>query len=135
VAWSGKKEKENMSMEEKQGVVIIATHGGEDPERATIPFVMGNASIAMDEKATIVLQGTGVFLAKKGYVEHVHAGGFDPLKKLMNDFLELGGQIFVCSPCINERNIAETDLIEKSKVIAGGTVINECCDAKAVLSY
>jgi predicted peroxiredoxin len=135
VAWSGKKEKENLSMEEKQGVVIIATHGGEDPERATFPFAMGNASLAMDEKATIVLQGAAVFLAKKGYVEHVHASGFDPLKKLMNDFLDLGGQILVCSPCINERNIAETDLIEKSKVIAGGTVINECCDAKAVLSY
>ena len=30
-------------MEEKR-IVIIATHAGEDPERATFPFVMGNAS-------------------------------------------------------------------------------------------
>ena len=30
-------------MEEKQGVVIIATHVGEDPERAPFPFVMGSA--------------------------------------------------------------------------------------------
>ncbi|MGB9615966.1 MAG: hypothetical protein ACP5M0_10250 [Desulfomonilaceae bacterium] len=30
-------------MQEKEGVVIIATHGGEDPERATFPFAMGNA--------------------------------------------------------------------------------------------
>ena len=122
-------------MEEKQGVVIIATHGGEDPERATFPFAMGNASIAMDEEATIVLQGSAVFLAMKGYVEHVHASGFDPLKKLMDGFLELGGKILVCAPCIKERNIEEADLIENVKVIAGGTVINECCNAKAVLSY
>jgi uncharacterized protein len=122
-------------MEEKQGVVIIATHAGEDPERATFPFAMGGASFAMDENATIVLQGSGVFLAKKGYAEHVHASGFDPLKKLMDNFLELGGKIFVCAPCIKERHIEEADLIEKAQIIAGGTVINECCNAKAVLSY
>lgn len=121
-------------MEEKR-IVIIATHAGEDPERATFPFVMGNASYAMDEEATIVLQGSGVFLAKEGYAEHVHASGFDPLKKLINDFIELGGKIYVCAPCIKERNIGEADLIDTAQVIAGGTVINECCNAKAVLSY
>jgi uncharacterized protein len=121
-------------MDEKR-MVIIATHAGEDPERATFPFAMGNAAFAMDEEATIVLQGSGVFLAKKGYVEHVHASGFDPLKKLMDDFLELGGKILVCAPCIKERHIEEGDLIEKAQVIAAGTVINECCNAKAVLSY
>ncbi len=122
-------------MQEKEGVVIIATHGGEDPERATFPFAMGNAAIAMDEKATIVLQGSAVFLAYKGYAEHVHASGFDPLQKLMNDFIDLGGEILVCAPCIKERSLAESDLIAGSRVIAGGTVINECCNAKAVLSY
>ena len=122
-------------MEEKQGVVIIATHGGDDPERATFPFVMGNASIAMDENATVVLQGSAVFLAKKGFAEHIHASGFDPLKKLMDSFLDLGGKIFVCAPCIKERNMEESDLLEQSQIIAGGTVINECCNAKAVLSY
>ena len=92
-------------MEQKEGLVIIATHAGEDPERATFPFVMGNASFAMDETAAIVLQGSGVFLAKKGYAEHIHASGFDPLKKLMDTFVELGGKILVCAPCIKERNI------------------------------
>jgi uncharacterized protein involved in oxidation of intracellular sulfur len=122
-------------MAEKEGVVIIATHGGEDPERATFPFAMASAAIAMDEPATIVLQGSAVFLAVKGYAEHVHASGFDPLKKLLDDFLELGGRIFVCAPCIKERKLEESDLIDKAQVIAGGTVIDECCKANAVLSY
>lgn len=122
-------------MEQKEGVVIIATHAGEDPDRATFPFVMGNAALAMDEKAIVVLQGCGVYLAKNGYAESVHAGGLDPLKKLMDSFLELGGRILVCSPCIKERNIDPSELIDKSEVIAGATIIDECCNAKAVLSY
>lgn len=122
-------------MEDKEGVVIIITYAGEDPERATIAFVMGNAALAMDEKATIVLQGGGVFLAKKGFAEHVCAGGFDPLKKLVDSFLDLGGKLFVCVPCIKARHIEETDLIEKATLVAAGTIINECCNAKAVVSY
>jgi len=122
-------------MEEKEGVVIITTYAGEDPERAIISFVMGNAALAMDERATMVLQGGGVFLAKKGYAEHVYAGGFDPLKKLMDSFLDLGGNILVCVPCIKARHVEETDLIEEVQLVAAGTIINECCNAKAVVSY
>jgi predicted peroxiredoxin len=122
-------------MEQKEGVVIFATHAGEDPERASFPFIMGNAALAMDEKAIVVLQGCGVFLAKKGYAESIHAGGFDPLKKLIGSFQELGGRILVCAPCIKERNIDPSDLIDKSEVIAGATVIDECCKASAVLNY
>lgn len=119
----------------EKAVVIIATHGVEDPERATIPFALGNASFAMDEKATVILQAEGVFLAKKGYADGIHAGGFEPLRKLLDSFLDLGGQILVCAPCLKERNIGEADLIGQAKVVAGGTIINECCNAKAVLSY
>jgi len=122
-------------MEEKQGVVIIITHAGEDPERCTIPFAMGNAALAMDEPVVVVLQGYAVFLAKKGYAESVHAGGFDPLKKLIDSFQELGGRLMVCAPCLKERHIDTSDLIDKSEVIAGATIISECCSAKAVISY
>ena len=43
---------------------------GEDPERATFPLMLANAAQAMDVEAVVVLQGTGVYLAKKGYAEH-----------------------------------------------------------------
>ena len=39
-----------MSDSNADKVVIIATHGPEDPERATLPFVMATAAQVMDEK-------------------------------------------------------------------------------------
>lgn len=122
-------------MQEKSGVVIFATHAGEDVERATFPFVMGNAALATDEPATVVLQGAGVYLGKKGYTDHIHAPAFDPLTKLVQTFVELGGRIFVCAPCIKERNIVESDLIEGAQIVAGAGVISACCEANAVFSY
>ena len=77
-------------------IVIIATHGGEDPERACLPFVLANASLAMDTQAVVILQGTAVTLAKKGCYEHVFAAGLPPLKELVDSFMELGGTLLVC---------------------------------------
>ena len=125
-----------MSEEKREKIVIIATHGGEDPERASLPFVMGNAALAMEvDEVIIALQGTGVTLAKKGCYEHVFAGGLDPLKKLVDSFVELGGKILVCAPCIKERQITQEMLLPMAKVTAGGTLVQHCIEADAVLNY
>ena len=41
--------------EKEEKILYIATHGGEDPEKASIPYVMGCAALAMDIKASVVL--------------------------------------------------------------------------------
>ena len=79
-------------------LVIVATHGGENPEKATIPFVVGGAALAMETKVTVILQSQGVTLAAQGLYEQVHAPGFDPVKKLVDTFLELGGRSSYVSP-------------------------------------
>jgi uncharacterized protein involved in oxidation of intracellular sulfur len=118
-----------------QRVVIVATHAEESPDKATIPFVMANAAIAMDAEATVVLQVTAVYLAMKGYARHVHAPGFPPLTELIESFLGAGGKIMVCSPCIQARNIKPEDLIPEAEVIAGATLISEVLSATNVMCY
>jgi uncharacterized protein len=116
-------------------VVIIATHGPEDPERATLPFVMGNAALAMDAEAVVVLQATGVLLAKTGTYEHIFASGLPPLQDLLQSFLELGGKLLVCTPCIQDRKIEPSMLVEGAEPIAGARVIQEVTESSAVLNY
>jgi len=122
-----------MSTEEK--IVIISTIGPENQEKATLPFVVATAGQSMDVNVVIILQASAVLLAKKGAAEHVNAQGLMPLKKLMDTFIELGGQLLLCSPCIKERFINENDLVSGSKLIAAGTVISEVLSAKTVLTY
>jgi uncharacterized protein involved in oxidation of intracellular sulfur len=124
-----------MMSSEQEKITIISTHGPEDPERATLPFVMGNAALAMDVQATVVLQGTSVLLSKQGCYEHVFAAGLPPLKDLVDSFVKQGGRILVCTPCIRERKIEESMLVESAEPIAAARVIVECLESKAVLSY
>ena len=122
--------------DKEEKVLLICTHAEDNPEKAAMPFVMGNAALALDVKAMIVLQGDGVYLAKKGYAENLlKPGGFDALPKLMSSFKELGGELRVCMPCIKARNIAESDLIDGAQTTAAGVLITESLKADAVFSY
>lgn len=122
-------------MAEKEKIVYISTNGPENPEKASLPFVLANAAMVMEVDALVALQGPAVFLAKKGILEHVHAAGFAPLKELVESFIEQGGKLGVCVPCIQEREIDEADLIEKAEPIAGGSLTEEIISANATLVY
>lgn len=116
--------------------MYICTCGAENPEKAHIPFVLANAALAMDMKATIALQGNGVYLGTKGYVEHMlPGGGFPPIGELMGNFFELGGEIMICEPCIKERNIEESDLIEGGKITAAVALNLAAIEADALFVY
>ncbi len=122
-------------MEKKEKIVYILTYGAEDPERATFPFTLAAGALTMDVDTTIVLQGSAVFLAKKGFIEHVSACGMNPLKDLLSSFLEMGGKILVCQPCINERKIKPEDLIEGARSTGAAEVTKEILEAQATLVY
>jgi uncharacterized protein involved in oxidation of intracellular sulfur len=121
--------------QQAEKIVIIATHGAEDPERASLPFVIANAALAMDVEAVVILQGTGVTLAKKGCYEHVFAAGLPPLKDLVDSFIEQGGALLVCSPCLNERKITKDMLVETAQPVKAARVVTEVLEAKATLNY
>jgi predicted peroxiredoxin len=122
-------------MADKEKIVYIVTHGAEDPERATFPFMLATAAQAMEVEAVVALQGTSVFLAKKGFLEHVSAAGLPPLKDLVTRFVNEGGKILVCVPCIRDRKIDEADLIEGATTTAAAALTQEILTANATLVY
>jgi len=111
-------------MEEKQEKILyFCTSGSDNAEKASICFAMANAGMSMDMDVKVALQGQGVELAKQGFADHLPAtGGFPALKKLIADYIAQGGEIHVCKPCMQERNIKDSDLIEGAQVTAGATL-------------
>ncbi len=81
--------------EAKEKIVLISTHGGEDPERAIFPLLLANAAQAMDVEAVVVLQGNGVYAAKKGFAEGISFPGLTPLKTLVDNYVANGGTFLV----------------------------------------
>lgn len=122
--------------EKQEKILYMCTCGKDRPEIAHVPFVLGCAALAMDIQATIVMQGEGVTLAQKGFADTFPpGGGFPPLKKLLADFIELGGRIWVCGPCIKSRNIAESDLVNGATITAAGAVNVEAIESDALFVF
>src|SRR3954469_836616 len=74
-------------------MLVSCSHGGEDPERATLSFIFGNVAAAADQPTAVLLTIEGVWLATKGYAEDIHKEGFQPLKEVLQAFVGNGGQV------------------------------------------
>ena len=122
--------------ETQEKILYICTCGEDRAETAHMPFVLANAALAMDIQATIVLNGDGVTIGKKGNAENMpKGGGFPPMKELLTTFMELGGQLRVCGPCIKTRDIDESELIDGVSITAAGAVNVEALESDAVLVF
>ena len=64
-----------------------ATHGREDPERATLPFIAANVAASADQEAIVLLTIEGVWLATKGYADDVHHEGMPPLREVLDSLV------------------------------------------------
>ncbi len=79
---------------------IMCTHAADDAERATIAFVMATAAQAADIEVAMGFQAEGVRICASGTAETIAAAPFPPLKQLFEAFVEAGGRMLVCAPCL-----------------------------------
>ncbi len=122
-------------MADTEKLVFMATHGPEDPELATVPFVMAAAALASDVEVVMGFQGPAVELVRCGIAETVQAPEFPPLAKLLADVRDLGGKLLVCGPCVKSRAITPADLVEGAEVVAAGRFVAEITSATNSLVY
>jgi predicted peroxiredoxin len=102
-----------------------ATHGLDDPERATLPFVVANVAASADQETIVLLTIEGVWLATKGYAERVHHEGMPPLREVVSSLLASGGEIWACGACTKPRGIVDGDLIEGARIISAPEFVAE----------
>jgi predicted peroxiredoxin len=116
-------------------ILTSATHGKEDAERATLPFIVGNVAAAADQEAVVLLTSDGVWLATQGYADDIHREGFPALKDVMREFVANGGQIWACGTCTKPRGITERHLIEGGKIVTAANVVEYLAEGASVLTF
>ena len=114
---------------------ISLTYAKNDTDKATVAFVVANASAASEQETLVFLSTEGVRLAIDGYADDVHEEGFAPLKELMTNFVKAGGNIWVCSPCFKKRALDEQKLIAGASIVGGASLVEFLSQGAASLSY
>jgi predicted peroxiredoxin len=115
-------------------LLFHCTHGRDDPERATVPFIAANVAAAAGQEAVVVLTIEGAWLCKRGQAELVEAPGFPRLGELVASLVAAGGQIWGCSACTTPRGITEADLVPGARIVGAAAIVEAVADGATPLS-
>lgn len=121
-------------MSEPKHLVVLVTHGT-DHELSSVAFTIANGGMTAGQKVSIFLTSAGVDLARKKAIDMTHVPPLDPLAALVKDFLQRGGTLWACTPCVKARGYTQEHLIEGT-IITGASVMHEAIKAgAATLSF
>jgi predicted peroxiredoxin len=114
---------------------VNLTRSTDDPDRATVGFVIANAALGSDKDTLVFLSTEGVRLAEQGLAATIHESGFAPLAELMSSFIEAGGKVYVCSPCFKKRGLSEEKLVPGTTIVGGAKLVEFLSDGTPCVSF
>lgn len=102
----------------------IIAYAKDNLDKTTVGFTLANTALDGGHSVRLILASEGVRLGVKGYADDMDNGApFKPVKELLAGFLQKGGEINICLPCMKKRGIPEKDIMPGLKFIAGPDVI------------
>ncbi len=105
-------------------VVINLATGLDDSERVTVAFLVGGAALDQGKQVAMFLTKEAVRLGLPGYAEAVACDGCPPLSRLLQQYVDGGGELLVCPICFKARGLPEDQLVEHAR-LAGATPLWE----------
>jgi predicted peroxiredoxin len=113
---------------------VNLTHAHDNPDKATVGFVIANAAVGSGKETLVFLSVEGVRLATKGAADTIREEGFAPLRELMDNFAKAGGTIYVCSPCFKKRKLDENNLVAGAAIVGGAKLVEFLSDGSPCVS-
>jgi uncharacterized protein len=106
-------------------LIFNCTHGKEDPERATLPFVAANIAATAGQDAVVLCTIEAVWLGTVGGTDGIAQPGLPVLSDLYQEFLENGGQVWLCGACTKPRGIAEEKVAKGAAIVGAAKVVEQ----------
>lgn len=79
--------------------VVLASGAEDGGKRATLALSMACTALTMEQNTLLFLVGDGSYWAYQGHADGIRIAGFPSLEELLESFVELGGNLSVCSAC------------------------------------
>ncbi len=104
-------------------LVVVITHGI-DHELSSAGLIIALGGMTAGLKVSIFLTSSGVDIVRRGAADMTHVKPLEPLANMLHDFMNRGGTLWACTPCVKSRGYTQEDLLE-GVVIAGSSVMHE----------
>jgi len=114
---------------------VTLRHGKDNPDAATMAFVMAAAGPAAEKETMVFLTMEGVRLAEKGVIDGIREPGLSPLRELVDKFLAAGGKVVACGTCVKKRGIPDADLDPAIPVAGAATLVAFLSDGTGSVTF
>lgn len=116
-------------------LIVNCTWGAEDPERATLPFIVANVAATAGQEAVVLCTIEGVRLGVDGGTDGVAADGIPPLAQVYDEFVANGGEVWLCGVCTKPRGITEEHLGKGAQIVGAAKVVEEIANGAKSVSF
>lgn len=112
-------------------LLFPCTHGPDEPERATIPFIAAATAAVSGRRAIVVCTIDGVHNGTPAHRE-VQADGTPALADLVTTLMDNGGEIWLCSACTTPRDITPEDTIGGATIVGSARIVEALTTGRAI---
>jgi uncharacterized protein len=106
-------------------LIFNCTYGKDDPERATLPFVAANIAATAGQDAVVLCTIEAAWLGTERGTEGIAQHGLPVLSDLYAEFVDNGGQVWLCGSCTKPRGITEEQLAKGATIVGAAKVVEE----------
>jgi len=118
----------------QKDLIIVMTKGISD-ELSSVGLTLANGALTAQMSVGLFLTSNAVDLIRKGGIEHTQVQPLDSLKKLLQDFMQRGGQVWACPPCVAARGYDQEGLIDGIEIRGASVVFERIKNGAATLTF
>jgi len=116
-------------------ILIQGTHGADNAEKATLPFIVGNVSATADQDTVVFLTSDAVWLATRGYADDITFAEHRPAGQILADFVANGGRVWACGACTGPRGITADDLVDGAAIVTAANLAEALVAGAATVAF
>jgi len=109
-------------------LLFNVTHGQDDPERATVPWIAAATAVVSGLDVVVVCTADAVNVGVEGWAEQVEDEGMPNLADLLRQVVDGGGEVWLCSACTTKRGITGDDLRAGTTIVGAARIVEALAD-------
>ncbi|MEY3020111.1 MAG: hypothetical protein RLZZ272_1095 [Actinomycetota bacterium] len=114
-------------------LLLPVSHGADEPERATVPFIVAATAAVSGQPAIVVATVDGVTLGLPDVAAGVAEAGMPALVDLQRQLIEGGGELWLCSACCLKRGITgDTPLVDGATIVGAARIVEALTVGRAI---
>jgi predicted peroxiredoxin len=116
-------------------VLVNLATGMEDGERVLVAFLVATAALAQGKHVVVWTTKDAVRLGLPGEMSGVVCKDCPPLDRLLEQFVDGGGELWMCPICLAARDLTDAEKIASTKVVGATPMWEWAGSDTTVFSY